>query len=292
MASSSSVSAVSAKSPVNYVKPKAGTFIKRSFIAWRGASLLDGKPVVCVVTFDSGNAKTGDMAQAWILADNGETPHANNKSGADFSVCGDCKHRGGSCYVTLIHGPRAVYASVLAGRYEPLEAFPAEQAKRLKGYNLRIGAYGDPAAVPVDVWTNLAAAAEGRTGYTHQWNKPQFAGLSSLVMASVDTPEEQAQAQALGFRTFRIRLPEEALIKGEIVCPAAKESTGKFKLSCDQCRACAGKDTAGRRGNVAIIVHGGEGAKIRREGEAVGAGTMGTMEKNFRIIRLAIGGAR
>lgn len=274
-----------------YIKPKAGQFIKRSFVAYRGASLLDGSPVVCVVTFDSGNAKTGDMGQAWILADNGETPHNNNKSGADFAVCGDCKHRAGSCYVTLIHGPRAVYASFVAGRYESLVDHPEEQANRMKGYNLRIGAYGDPAAVPASVWHNLAAAAEGRTGYTHQWNKPQFAELSTLVMASVDTPEEQAQAQALGFRTFRIRLPEEGLLKGEIVCPAAKEATGKFKLSCDQCKACAGIDRPGRRGNIAIIVHGGEGARIRREGEEKGAGTMGTMEKNFRIIRLAIGGA-
>lgn len=275
-----------------YTKPKTGQFIKRSFIAYRGTSLLDGSPVVCIVTFGSSNAKTGGMAQAWILVDNGATPYENHKAGVDRAVCGDCKHLGGSCYVTLIHGPAGVARPLNAGRYESLVDHPEEQAKRMKGYNLRIGAYGDPAAVPASVWHNLAAAAEGRTGYTHQWNKPQFAELSTLVMASVDTPEEQAQAQALGFRTFRIRLPEEALLKGEIVCPAAKEATGKFKLSCDQCKACAGIDRPGRRGNVAIVVHGGEGARIRREGEGKGEGTMGTMEKNFRIIRLAIGGAR
>lgn len=275
-----------------YLKPANGQFIKRSFIAYRGPSLLDGSPVVCVVTFGSGNAKTGDMAQAWILVDNNATPYENHKAGVDRAICGDCKHLSGSCYVTLIHGPAGVMRPLLAGRYESLVDYPAEQAKRMQGYNLRIGAYGDPAAIPQAIWENLAAAAEGRTGYTHQWNKPQFAGLASLVMASVDTPEEQAAANALGFRTFRIRLPEESLLAGEFVCPAAKESTAKIRLSCDQCKACAGVDKPGRRGNVAIIVHGGEGARIRREGEGKGAGTMGTMEKNFRIIRLAIAGAR
>jgi hypothetical protein len=39
-------------------------------VLWRGASLLDGAPIVAIVTglaAGSSNRKTGDMLQTWIL---------------------------------------------------------------------------------------------------------------------------------------------------------------------------------------------------------------------------------
>jgi hypothetical protein len=45
------------------------------------------------------------------------------KSGEDASICGGCVHRGDgtgkgrSCYVTLMHGPRGVYAAYKRGSY-------------------------------------------------------------------------------------------------------------------------------------------------------------------------------
>ena len=36
-------------------------------VIWRGASRWDGAPLVVIVTWESSNKKTGNMAQTWIL---------------------------------------------------------------------------------------------------------------------------------------------------------------------------------------------------------------------------------
>ena len=36
-------------------------------ILYQGPSLLDGAPIVVILTFSTDNAKTGDMLQTWIL---------------------------------------------------------------------------------------------------------------------------------------------------------------------------------------------------------------------------------
>ena len=38
----------------------------KSFIFYRGPSMLDGAPIVAIAT-DSSNSKTGGMVQTWIL---------------------------------------------------------------------------------------------------------------------------------------------------------------------------------------------------------------------------------
>jgi hypothetical protein len=48
---------------------------------------------------------------------------------------------------------------------------------------LRIGSYGDPAAVPTWVWKDLASDVKVMTGYTHQWKRFDQA-LKLLMMAS------------------------------------------------------------------------------------------------------------
>ena len=91
------------------------------FIAYRGPSLIDGSPiVVVVVTAKSSNRKTGSMVQTYILRAD-QNPVAAVKSGADVSICGDCKHRGDkgqgrSCYVNLGHGARSGLPHVSARR--------------------------------------------------------------------------------------------------------------------------------------------------------------------------------
>ena len=78
------------------------------YIIYRGASLLDGKPIVVVaITGESKNGKTGNLVQTYIMADNGLSPVESARNLDDVSVCGDCKHRrglGGSCYVNLGQG--------------------------------------------------------------------------------------------------------------------------------------------------------------------------------------------
>jgi hypothetical protein len=57
------------------------------YIIYRGASLLDGKPIVVVAITKSSNAKTGDMVQTYILADNGKSPVESARHvGRCFSV--------------------------------------------------------------------------------------------------------------------------------------------------------------------------------------------------------------
>jgi len=102
----------------------------------------------------------------------------------------------------------------------------------------------------------------GRTGYTHQWRTAS--SLARLCMASVDSEAEAREAQALGWRTFRVRLPAHAGRDDglrEARCPASAEA-GK-KLSCAQCLACGGGN---RRGSIVIDAHGGVGvmANIRK----------------------------
>jgi hypothetical protein len=240
-------------------------------ILYRGPSQLDGKPIVAIATgvdTDSVNSKTGSMVQVWILRED-IAPIEAAKRGEDASICGQCPHRGLSeyvspelgwinrgrtCYVTLFHAPRNVWASYKRGVYGDDVALDA--AARLAGKRVRLGAYGDPAALPLSVWQAALANAKAFTGYTHQWRTAP-AAFSTYVMASADSPADAAEAQALGYRTFRIRTAAEALAPREVICPASAEA-GK-KTSCAACLACGGT-SAKAKASIAIVVHGA-GAK-------------------------------
>jgi hypothetical protein len=116
---------------------------------------------------------------------------------------------------------------------------------------VRFGAYGDPAAVPFEVWAEIAGVASGFTGYTHQWRTadPRFA---ELFMASADSEQDEVDANAKGYRAFRIRLPEESKLRGEIVCPSSEEAGNK--TDCATCLQCSGT-ALGRKLNIVIIKH-------------------------------------
>lgn len=227
------------------------------FVIYRGPSLLDGKPIVAIALTASGNRKTGNMVQTYILADNGERPNANAQSGADSSVCGDCKHRpinGGACYVVLAQGPTVVTKTLWAGKYPIAQDVVALGSERM----VRLGTYGDPAAVPASIWAQLVSKAAGHTGYTHQWRNAALGGaqleaLKATVMASCDTPSERDEARSMGWRTFTVRLADEPIAQRETMCPASHEAG--VKLRCAQCGLCNGA-ASGRKGSIAIIAHG------------------------------------
>jgi hypothetical protein len=130
---------------------------------------------------------------------------------------------------------------------------PADVATHLvsRGMGIRIGAYGDGAALPIEV---LEALTHGiyHTGYTHAWRTR--GDLAPLLMASADSAQDQVDASTAGWRTFRVRTATEALAPKEIACPASEEA-GK-RTSCDSCGLCNGARTDDRRANIAIIVHG------------------------------------
>ena len=239
------------------------------YVLYRGPSMLDGSPIVVVATGfarRSKNAKTGDMVQTYILVD-GPDPVTAARTGADGAVCGDCKQRpanGGACYVTLIHGPLAVHKGLQRGIYPAVTSIPEAQSLGA-GRMVRLGTYGDPAAVPMGVWEHLTARAAGRTGYSHQWRNGDLSHahldtLRRLVMASVDDTEELAYARQLGWRTFRIRTADQFPERGEFVCPASEEAG--MRTTCAACKACDGIERGTSKASPVIIIHGGKARRF------------------------------
>lgn len=223
-------------------------------IVYRGPSELTGDPIVVAITgfaSRSHNAKTGPMLQAWVLrADMPPTQAVD--TGADEAICGACPLRSGSaagraCYVVWWLGPQQVYRAL--DRYDDVS--PVSLMPHLAGRRVRLGAYGDPAAVPIDVWEPLVESAAGWTGYTHQWRTcdPDYA---RFLMASVDSVDEQREAAAHGWRTFRLRRPGDQVAAHEVVCPASDE--GGHRATCASCSLCQGAERQAK--SIAILPHG------------------------------------
>lgn len=231
-------------------------------IIWEGPSQLDGSPIQVLATgvpkagsrARSGNSKTGDMIQISIARAD-VLPTAALKLGLDGAQCGGCPFRSkpaggdGGCYThkNLRRG-FAQNGTFKAHRDSGSVPFDLE---RFRGQLVRFGSYGDPAAVPFEVWEPIAEVAEGFTGYTHQWRTahPNFA---KICMASVDSIVEAAQAMAQGYRVFFVRSADEAKPKGMITCPASAEA-GK-KIQCDECLMCGGT-SADQPRSITIIRH-------------------------------------
>jgi hypothetical protein len=237
------------------LRRKAAVKHSKGIILWRGKSTLTGDPIVVVAIRTTGkksNRKTGPAVQVYILRDN-YLPLDAVRSGKDEAICGSCPLRGDGltarlCYVNVGHGPSAVYRKLKRGGYP--RATAAEAAEFVRYRFVRFGAYGDPAAVPLDVWTPLLATAGGWTGYTHQWRSCDR-GFSRFLMASVETRGDAARAKALGYRTFRVRTPDDVPTAREVVCPASAEAG--HRRTCGQCRLCCGTHRQAK--DVVIAIH-------------------------------------
>lgn len=223
-------------------------------VVYEGPSVLNGEPIVGIITgltAPSQNRKTGPMAQLWIL-DASEEPHEAVRTGQDASVCGDCPARGKWCYVTTFQGPLSIYRTWKRGGYEECYS-----SARLRGKALRLGAYGDPAALPIETIRRLARDCDRFTGYTHQWKRCS-SELRQYCMASVDTVSDQEQASRSGWRTFRVSA-DGGKLRGESVCPASTESG--IDITCFECGACDGRHRERVKGHIVIKAHG---AKTKR----------------------------
>ena len=232
--------------------------MSRGVVVYRGPSLIDGGPIVVVVSWRSVNVKTGDVPQAWILREDAP-PVAASRRGDDRSICGDCPLRGHvvdgrnvgrACYVVLHQAPSSVWMAYRRGVYRRVGL--ARLPRLFEGAFIRIGAYGDPAAVPLDVWEAMVSRARGWTAYTHHWRDGY--ALQAIAMASCETDADAREAIARGYRVFRVtprgapRLPDHAS------CPASEEQ-GR-RLTCLECRACNGGPPGEGRPHVQIQVHG------------------------------------
>lgn len=233
-------------------------------IIYSGPSLIDGAPIVAIAIGQSGNTKTGNMVQTYIIRAD-ISPLDASKSGADYSICGGCKHRGKatdrpdkkqaenrSCYVNLGQGPTIVYKAFMRGIYPQVVGHAAIAAIG-KGRMVRLGTYGDPAAVPSYIWESLLSEAAGHTAYTHQIDMPSAQARPAYMMISADNETSARVAWSQGNRTFRVvKSTYEVIVGKEILCPASKEAG--FRTTCNECGLCGGASVKGK--SIAIVDHG------------------------------------
>ena len=225
-----------------------------------GKSQFDGAPIFVVVTGlkeASENDKTGDLLQSWILRSD-VPPQVAQQTGDDRSVCGDCNQRpgvGGSCYVTTFQAPLSVWGAYHRGNYPEVTDTTAAMIRALK---LRIGAYGDPLATPIDAWRAIMPdSPRDRTGYTHAWESVAWAHhWRPYLMASVDSREEKLRAESKGWRCFYAST--DGTPDGSIYCPA--DAPGN--VTCADCTLCCGTAFAGNNpGGITIDVHGARASR-------------------------------
>ena len=236
-----------------------------------GYVLYQDVNIAIIATLETTNDKTGDMVQVWIIPSD-ISPVEAVRTGKDDVVCFDCKHRGSieilpdgtvrvvnrTCYVTVFQAPRAVFDGYTRGIYPVLD--PRDYRFVFSGRKVRFGAYGETVLIPYGILAKIAFESDGWTGYTHQWRHEEFQHYKRFLAASVDSEAEYQEAKALGWRTFRVRTPNQPLLKHEIICPASAE--GGYKSTCEKCRLCSGSLPVDPRRDIAIIVHGSSAKKF------------------------------
>ena len=234
----------------------------QGYVLYQGPSRLNGEPIVAIATMRTANVKTGNMVQTWILTAE-VSPEQAVKTGADEAVCGSCPHRhflNGGCYVVPFQAPRAVWESWRRGLYR--EAWEPEAFKDMR---VRLGSYGDPAAVPAEVWQEMLKYADASTGYTHQAHRREFQQeLLTHLMVSADTPAAALKAHAEGLRTFRVKAQGDPLLPGEILCATETDPYA----DCSRCLLCSGARQGGP--SVAINAHGQRARRVPAEQRAAG----------------------
>ena len=235
-------------------------------LIYQGPSLIDGEEIVVLasgVNTPSKNAKTGPMIQTYIMRAD-QNPNEAVKTGDDYSICGNCIHRGlngakRTCYVLVHQGPNMIWKKYLRLKDNLTPLTDDELVELGRGRSIRLGAYGDPLAAPTAKWAHLLQEADGHTGYSHLWETGDQA-MSKWCMASVDSDAEMIKAQAAGWRTYRVVTDLALRTEHEALCPASTESECKAPINCDQCRACNG-NSKGHNGSIIVQVHGAQWKK-------------------------------
>lgn len=199
------------------------------------------------MTKKSANRKTGNMAQVWILCEDGD-PVDCLTDGTDRAICGDCPHRPNgmnqrSCYVNVGQAPLSVYRAWRKGVYPVYNAL--EHEEQVRPLKIRWGAYGDPGVLPANLVDYFNGLATGWTGYTHQWrNMPWYRGV---FMASCDGLTDYVEASSNGWKCFTV-VKKGVNITYSKQCPATVENS---QAQCDTCALCNGS-----RADIYVHAHG------------------------------------
>ena len=202
----------------------------RGLLVYRGPStmpeLIAKTEVIGAVSFYSSNLKVGDEYQTWHFRADSHPVEARRYGQGDASICGEGKNacafkakpgqKVGPCYPTgrTLSG---IWGSIGRGNYPQVEelaheiGLPVSETLAVVGSTpagVRLGAYGDPVAMPASIAHHLTRAAKERQGFTHQWRNVSRSEWPRMVMASCELPEQVSQAAALGWRTYTAYPPE------------------------------------------------------------------------------------
>jgi len=208
-------------------------------VIYDGPSRINGKPIVALLQYGSENDKTGNTPQVWILPK--MDPNLARRTGGDVCVCGGCIFsRNNGCYVSG-RALDAAWRSYQSGRNYSDRRHAEWWYKRERPPTTRIGSYGDPVAVPIEVWEWLSSLpGENRIlGYTQEWKNPRADGYQKFCMASTKSRKESELAELMGWRYFRVAAPgDEGLAERQIVCPHVEDDQN----ACKGCQLCTGGD--------------------------------------------------
>jgi hypothetical protein len=230
----------------------------KGFIIDRGLSPIDGQPYVAILTLESNNRKTGNMAQVWILCED-INPVEAVKTGKDVTICGNCPHRkqqdgSRSCYVNVGQGPNSIWKAYKRGSYvdatKSMDAWD-NMSQAVSDKRIRWGAYGDPSVVKPGIVNLISSYCQGHTGYTHQWRNEFAQAFKGTFQASCDGFQDYLDATAHGWKTFTV-VHKNATPNYAKQCPATVENSA---AQCATCKLCDGA-------RVDVFVHAhGTGAK-------------------------------
>ena len=222
----------------------------KGFIIDRGLSPIDGQPYVAILTLESSNRKTGNMAQVWIMRED-INPVEAVQTGEDVTICGNCPHRKQqdgtrSCYVNVGQGPNSIWKAYKRGAYRKRWSY-YELSLILKAKRIRWGAYGDPSIINPDVVVKLNKFAQGHTGYTHQWRSEFASPFVGIFQASCDGFNDYLTASDMGWKTFTV--------VSKVATPTyAKQCPATVQQSAAQCITC--KLCDGAKADVFVHAHG------------------------------------
>jgi hypothetical protein len=237
------------------------------YIMFQGRSAISDQSVVAIATMHSQNDKTGNMVQLWILPSD-LSPLAALKSNNNKGACGSCKLQGWFdgkkmqnrvCYVNVGQAPEGIFKAFKRGKYPNYN--PKIHAKKIKGRKIRLGAYGDPAALPCELLEHLVGLSAGHTGYSHQLfdiaktDRPLADRLAKMLMVSCDDNAQHNTATAYGWRTFTVKTPDGTTPADSIQCPFYSHN-----VQCEDCLLCSGSAKGAR--SIYVIAHAKTGLNL------------------------------
>jgi hypothetical protein len=237
------------------------------FIVYEGPSLIgDGAPIVGILTLDSANEKTGNMLQLWILPVE-RSPLDAMQSNDNSAICGNCPLQGWFdtdagkmidrvCYVNVGQAPEGIWRKYWRDGYPNYVRRTHEHY--LEGREIRLGAYGDPAALPVPLLRYLTEACDSHTGYSHQlFSIPRNRAdkVAEFCMCSCENTAQHNEALRRGWRAFTVIRPDQPAPAKSVECPFYSHG-----VKCIDCGLCKGSGMQAK--SVYVIAHAKTGLNL------------------------------